>query len=138
MPGAEDFDAPAAYCLIHRLAAGDGSVETPGKSERGVVTDAEPHRCRCADAAVHERGSGAREQVVGAFLPRRAGVQDHELGSGFSLGQQARQAAGFHRVRAAVRADQREHALVAGGIEVAVPDEVQDVPGVIQQEVMNG
>ena len=117
-------------------SAGEGSVEAAGERDRGAVRDLVLHCRDGGDAAADEGGGGAGEQVAGAGGGACAGVQDNQAGHRAGLTQQVDQPASGDGVRAAVRALEEQRALVAGGVEGAVPDVVQYVPFPVHEQVL--
>ena len=132
----EDRDPAAGDGVIDAAAAGDRGVEAAGERHRGGVGDLVLHRGHGADPAPDQRRGGAGEQVTDPGRGAGAGIQHHQAGHRAGLAQQVDQPVRRDQVGAPVLAGQGQHALVAAGVEVPVPDEVQHVPLPVQQQVL--
>ena len=133
----QDPDPAAAHGLIHGPPVRDGGVETTREPDRGSISNAELHGRHRTDTALHQCGRRAGEQVAHPGLPRRAGVQDDQPGSGLGLAEQIPEPASLDQVRAPVRPDQGEDTFLADDVVVAVPDKMQNVPRVAEHLLMD-
>ena len=111
---AVDRDSAEPYRLIDGMVVGQRLIEAAGESQRRGIGNDELHGDCGADAAVHQRRGGTREQIVGGRLARLARVEHDEPGNRSAGMEQASEPRRRHQIRLTGELVlQREHSHAA-------------------------
>jgi hypothetical protein len=120
---------------IHGFTGGEALVETGAESDGGLVVDGRLHGDHGRNTRLHQGGGGGAVGVLPLAawqLPGIAGVQENQPQAGERF-EVLREHGARDRLPFSVRPDEANGPLAALLVETTVPEEVEDVPVVLEK-----